>query len=75
MPEDSFYSFLGKIDAFNGQYIGGTKGLKTLLERLDIKKDPDFKVLEIGAATGCASSIVAKEYGCHITSTDIYPPY
>ena len=48
MPEDSFYAFLGKIDAFNGQYIGGTRGMKTLIDRLNIVKDPEFKVLEIG---------------------------
>ena len=73
MPEDSFYSFLGKIDAFNGQYIGGTKGMKTLIDRLNIEKNSEFKVLEIGAATGFTSCFVAKEYGCNVTSTDISP--
>lgn len=73
MTEESFYSFLGKIDAFNGQYIGGTKGMRTLIKRLNIRKDPDFKVLEIGAATGYTSCLIAQEYGCSVTSTDISP--
>ncbi|MFC1803399.1 hypothetical protein ACFL0D_05470 [Thermoproteota archaeon] len=42
---EGFYTFLGKIDAFDGQYIGGVKGIKKLMEKLNIQKDPDFKVL------------------------------
>lgn len=68
---ESFYTFLGKIDAFDGQYIGGMNGVKKLIERLGIRKDPDFKVLEVGAATGFTSCYVAKAYGCNVTSTDI----
>ncbi|MFC1803693.1 class I SAM-dependent methyltransferase [Thermoproteota archaeon] len=68
---EGFYTFLGKIDAFDGQYIGGVKGIKKLMEKLNIQKDPDFKVLEVGAATGFTSCYVAKEYGCRVTSTDI----
>lgn len=68
---EGFYAFLGKIDAFDGQYIGGTKGMKKLLQKLNIQKDPGFKVLEVGAATGFTSRYLAKEYGCNITSTDI----
>ena len=72
MPEDrSFYAFLGKIDAYNGQYIGGMKGMKRLIEKLEIQKNPEFKVLEVGAATGFTSRYIAKEYGCSVTSTDI----
>ena len=72
MHEDtSFYAFLGKIDAYDGQYIGGKKGMKKLIERLGIQKNPDFKVLEVGAATGYTSRYVAQEYGCSVVSTDI----
>jgi len=72
MSEDeSFYAFLGKIDAFDGQYIGGTKGMKKLLQKLNIQKDPEYKALEVGAATGYTSRYLAKEYGCNVTSTDI----
>lgn len=72
MPEDgSLYEFLGKIDAFNGQYIGGNKGMKKLINKLDIQKNLVYKVLEVGAATGYTSCYVAKEYGCSVTSTDI----
>jgi ubiquinone/menaquinone biosynthesis C-methylase UbiE len=68
---EGFYTFLGKIDAFDGQYIGGVKGINKLMEKLNIQKDPEFKVLEVGAATGFTSCYVAKEYGCRVTSTDI----
>jgi protein-L-isoaspartate O-methyltransferase len=72
MSEDEgFYAFLGKMDAFDGQYIGGTKGMKKLLQKLNVQKDPGFKVLEVGAATGFTSCYLAKEYGCNVTSTDI----
>ena len=66
MSEDeSFYAFLGKLDAFDGQYIGGTKGMKKLLHKLNIQKDPEYKTLEVGAATGYTSRYLAKEYGCN----------
>lgn len=68
---DSFYTFLGKIDAFDGQYIGGTRGMRELIEKLEIQRDPEFKVLEVGAATGYTSRYVAKKYRCSVTSTDI----
>ena len=72
MPENgSFYDYLGKIDAFNSSYIGGTKGRRKLLDKLSIQRTPEFKVLEVGAATGYTSCHVAKEYGCSVTSTDI----
>lgn len=72
MSEDEgFYAFLGKIDAFDGQYIGGMKGMKKLLHKLNIQKDPGFMALEVGAATGFTSRYLAKEYGCMVTSTDI----
>lgn len=69
--EEGFYAFLGKIDAFDGQYIGGIKGMRRLLEKMGIQKDPEYRVLEVGAATGFTSRYVAKMYGCHVTSTDI----
>jgi ubiquinone/menaquinone biosynthesis C-methylase UbiE len=68
---DGFYTFLGKIDAFDGQYIGGVEGMRKLMNGLDIKRDPNYNALEVGAATGFTSCYVAKEYGCHLTSTDI----
>ena len=72
MSEDrSFYAFLGKIDAFDGQYIGGMKGMRRLIEKMGIQKNPAYKALEVGAATGFTSCYVAKEYGCNVTSTDI----
>ena len=63
--DESFYVFLGKLDAFDGQYIGGTKGMKKLLHKLSIQKDPKYKTLEVGAATGYTSRYLAKEYGCN----------
>ena len=69
--EEGFYAFLGKIDAYDGQYIGGMKGMRKLVERLGIQKTPEFKVLEVGAATGFTSRYVAREYGCSVISTDI----
>ena len=68
---DGFYTFLGKIDAFDGQYVGGVKGMNSLMEKLGIQRDPEYRVLEVGAATGYTSYYVAEKYGCHVTSTDI----
>ena len=72
MTEDrGFYKFLGKIDTFNGQYICGVQGIIRLLDKMDLQRTPEYRALEVGAATGFISRIVAKEYGCHVTSTDI----
>lgn len=72
MPKDvSIYEFLVKIDAFDSPYIGGMKGIRKLIDRLDIQRTLEFKVLEVGAATGYTSCLVANEYGCSVTSTDI----
>jgi ubiquinone/menaquinone biosynthesis C-methylase UbiE len=72
MPKTgSIYEFLGKMDAFDNPYIGGMKGVRRLLEKLEIQSNPKFKVLEVGAATGFVSCLIANEYGCSVTSTDI----
>ena len=72
MSEDgSIYEFLGKINAFDTPYIGGMKGIRKLIDKLEIQGTPEFKVLEVGAATGFTSCLIAKEYGCSVTSTDI----
>ena len=72
MTEDNgFYTFLGKLDAFNGQYICGVKGIMRLLDKMGLQREQEYRVLEVGAATGFISRIVAKEYGCHVTSSDI----
>ena len=72
MSEDEgFYAFLGKIDAYDGQYIGGKKGMNKLIQKLGLLKTLEFKVLEVGAATGYTSRYVAQKYGCSVVSTDI----
>ena len=66
-----FYDYLGRIGSFNSNYIGGAGGRDRLLGKLGIRRTPEFKVLEVGAATGYTSCHVAREYGCSVTSTDI----
>ena len=65
------YDFLGYIDAFDSPYIGGLTGTRMLIERLGIQKDENFRVLEIGCASGYTSCMIAREYGCQVTGIDI----
>ncbi len=65
------YDFLGYIDAFDSPYIGGLEGTHRLIELLGIQKDENFRVLEIGCASGFMSCMIAKEYGCQVTGIDI----
>jgi ubiquinone/menaquinone biosynthesis C-methylase UbiE len=65
------YDFLGYIDAFDSPYIGGIDGTRRLIERLRIPKDENFRVLEVGCASGFTSCMIAKEFGCHVTGIDI----
>jgi len=71
VAELGLYDFLGYIDAFDSPYIGGFDGTRRLLEHLGIPKDENFRVLEVGCASGFASCMVAKEYGCQVTGIDI----
>ena len=66
-----FYGFLGYIGAFNSPYIGGIGGTRNLLERLDLQTNDDFRVLEIGCATGYTSCFIGEEYGCNVTGIDV----
>ena len=65
------YDFLGYIDAFDSPYIGGLDGTRSLIERLGIQKDENFRVLEVGCASGFTSCMIANEYGCQVTGIDI----
>jgi SAM-dependent methyltransferase len=65
------YGFLGYIGAFNSPYIGGIQGTRNLLEKLTIERSTDFRVLEIGCATGFTSCMLGEEYGCRVTGIDI----
>jgi len=65
------YDFLGYIDAFDSPYIGGLDGTQRLIEHLGIPKDENFRVLEVGCASGFTSCMIAKEYGCQVTGIDI----
>ncbi|MFX1263400.1 MAG: class I SAM-dependent methyltransferase, partial [Promethearchaeota archaeon] len=65
------YDFLGYIDAFDSPYIGGIEGTLRLIERLGIQKDENFRVLEVGCASGFTSCMIAEEYGCQATGIDI----
>lgn len=65
------YDFLGYIGSFDSPYIGGYEGTLKLLDRLDIPRDEEYHILEIGCAAGFASCMVAKEYGCKVTGIDI----
>jgi ubiquinone/menaquinone biosynthesis C-methylase UbiE len=71
VAELGLYDFLGYIDAFDSPYIGGLAGTRRLIERLDIPKDENFHVLEVGCASGFTSCMIAKEYGCQVTGIDI----
>lgn len=65
------YDFLGYIDAFDSPYIGGLDGTRKLIESLETPKDENFRVLEVGCASGFTSCMIAKEYGCQVTGIDI----
>lgn len=65
------YDFLGYIEAFDSPYIGGLDGTRKLIESLGIPKDENFRVLEVGCASGFTSCMIAKEYGCQVTGIDI----
>ena len=65
------YDFLGYIDAFDSPYIGGLDGTRSLIERLGIPKDENFRVLEVGCASGFTSCMISKEFGCQVTGIDI----
>ncbi|MFX1332715.1 MAG: class I SAM-dependent methyltransferase [Promethearchaeota archaeon] len=65
------YDFLGYIDAFDSPYIGGIEGTLRLIERLGIQKDENFRVLEVGCASGFTSCMIAEDYGCQVTGIDI----
>jgi len=71
VAELGLYDFLGYIDAFDSPYIGGLDGTHRLIERLGIPKDENFRVLEVGCASGFTSCMIAKEYGCQVTGIDI----
>jgi len=71
VAELGLYDFLGYIDAFDSPYIGGLAGTRSLIERLGIPKDENFRVLEVGCASGFTSCMIAKEYGCQVTGIDI----
>jgi ubiquinone/menaquinone biosynthesis C-methylase UbiE len=71
VAELGLYDFLGYIEAFDSPYIGGLDGTRKLIESLEIQKDENFRVLEVGCASGFTSCMIAKEYGCQVTGIDI----
>ncbi len=71
VAELGIYDFVGYIGAFESPYIGGFKGTEKLLSQMNIPRNPEFRVLEVGCAAGFASCKVAKEYGCDVTGIDI----
>lgn len=71
VAELGLYDFLGYIGAFDSPYIGGLNGTRQLIDRLAIPHDKDFRVLEVGCASGFTSCMIAKEYGCNVTGIDI----
>jgi len=71
IAELGLYDFLGYIEAFDSPYIGGLDGTRRLIERLGILKDENFRVLEIGCASGFTSCMIARDYGCQVIGIDI----
>ena len=71
VAELGLYDFLGYIDAFDSPYIGGLVGTRSLIERLGVPKDENFRILEVGCASGFTSCMIAQEYGCDMTGIDI----
>jgi protein-L-isoaspartate O-methyltransferase len=71
VAELELYDFLGYIGAFDSPYIGGLDGTLHLIDCLAISHDRDFRVLEVGCASGFTSCMIAKEHGCNVTGIDI----
>ncbi|MFW9918026.1 MAG: class I SAM-dependent methyltransferase [Candidatus Thorarchaeota archaeon] len=71
VAELGIYDFLGYIGAFDSPYIGGLDGTRRLIDQLKIPHDKEFRVLEVGCASGFTSCMIAKEYGCQVTGIDI----
>ena len=71
VAELGIYDFLGYIGSFDSPYIGGLEGTMKVIGQLGIPKDTDFKVLEIGCATGYTSCMIAEQFGCQVTGIDI----
>ncbi len=65
------YDFLGYIGSFDSPYIGGLEGTMKVIDRLGIPHDSEFRVLEIGCATGYTSCMIAEQFGCQVTGIDL----
>lgn len=71
VTELGLYDFLGYIGAFNTPHIGGLAGTRNLIASLDVSDRKNFRVLEVGCATGYASCMLASEYGCQVVGIDL----
>ncbi len=67
---EGIYDLLGKIGSIN-LHFGGIAATMKLIELLEIKKEKNVRILEIGSGTGFTSCYIANNFGCQINSIDL----
>ncbi|MFX0061028.1 MAG: class I SAM-dependent methyltransferase [Candidatus Hermodarchaeota archaeon] len=68
--EFNVYDLGGELGSPNGHF-GGTISTEQLFDLLQLERNKDLKILEVGCGAGHTSCYYAKKLGCHITGIDI----
>ncbi|MFX1534531.1 MAG: class I SAM-dependent methyltransferase [Promethearchaeota archaeon] len=68
--EFNVYDLGGELGSPNGHF-GGKISTEQLFDLLQLERDKDLKILEVGCGAGHTSCYYAKKLGCHVTGVDI----